>query len=54
MIVFIYDKRESKPYVVLHDVKNIEERDRKITFFLKDETVLEVDKKVYKSTAYQN
>lgn len=54
MKVFIYDKRESKPYVTLANVKSIEETSEKICFILSDYSMFEVEKKYYKSTAYQN
>lgn len=54
MKVFIYDKRESKPYIVLYDVTDVEERDINITFRKKDDTTYSVNKKFYKSTIYQN
>jgi len=54
MKVFIYDKRESKPYLVLFNVTDIEERDNEIAFRKSDDTWYSVNKKFYKSTAYQN
>ncbi len=54
MKVFIYSKRESKPFAVLTNVRSVEERKEKICFHIDDDTALEIDKKHYKSTAYQN
>ena len=54
MKVFIYDKKESKPYLVLSSVQSVEEKEETICFVMADETVIEVSKKMYKSTAYQN
>ena len=54
MKVFIYSKRESKPFAVLTNVHSVEEHKEKICFIIDDATILEVDKKHYKSTAYQN
>ena len=54
MKVFIYDKKESKPYLVLQSVLSVEEKEKTIRFIMEDESVLEISKKVYKSTAYQN
>ena len=54
MKVFIYDKKESKPFAVFSNVVAVEETDRKICFTFEDKSTFEADKKVYKSTAHQN
>ena len=54
MKVFIYDKRHSKPYIVLKDVREIVETKTKICFTFTDTSTLEVEKKKYKTTIYQN
>lgn len=54
MKVFVYDKRESKPYITLTNVKSVEETKTRICFTMEDTSTLEVEKKFYKSTAYQN
>ena len=54
MKVFIYRKRDNSLYVVLTNVREIEDKSQKINFLLEDNSILEVDKKIYKSTAYQN
>lgn len=54
MKVFIYDKKESKPYLVLQSVLSVEEKEKTICFHMPNGSVLEISKKVYKSTAYQN
>ena len=54
MKVFIYDKRESKPYKVLTNVKSVYEYSNTICFVMEDSTAFEVLKKYYKSTVYQN
>ena len=54
MKVFVYDKKESKPYMVFSNVKSIEETKEKICFTFPDTSAYEVDKKYYKTTAYQN
>ena len=54
MKVFIYDKKESKPFAVFTNVIAVEETERKICFTFEDKSTFEADKKVYKSTAYQN
>ena len=54
MKVFVYDKKESKPHMVLNNVVTVEETKAKICFTFSDSSTYEVDKKYYKSTAYQN
>ena len=54
MKVFVYYKRDNKPFVVLNDVKSVEENVKSICFKIDETSILEVDKKTYKSTAYQN
>lgn len=54
MKVFIYDKKESKPYLVLQSVLSVEEKEKTICFTMPNGSVLEISKKFYKSTAYQN
>ncbi len=54
MKVFIYDKKESKPFAVFTNVFAVEETENKICFTFEDKSTFEVDKKLYKSTAYQN
>jgi len=54
MKVFIYNKKDSKPFAMLTNVKAVEETKAKICFTMEDTSTLEVDKKIYKSTAYQN
>ena len=54
MKVFIYDKKESKPFVILHNVKSVEETKTRICFTMEDTRTFEVEKKYYKSTSYQN
>ena len=54
MKVFVYDKRESKPFVTLNNVKSVEETKNRICFTMEDTSTFEVEKKFYKSTVYQN
>ena len=54
MKVFIYDKRFSKPHKVLNEVREITETEKCICFTFTDKSTYEIEKKYYKSTAYQN
>lgn len=54
MKVFVYDKKESKPIACFTNVVSIEEKKSVIRFCLADKSTMEFDKKIYKSTTYQN
>ena len=54
MKVFIYDKKESKPYIILQNVTCVDETKDKIRFTTDVDEIIEIPKKIYKSTCYQN
>lgn len=54
MKVFIYDKKKSKLFATLMDVRSIEETEKHICFTFSDKSTYEIEKKIYKTTAYQN
>ena len=54
MKVFVYYKRDNKLFGVFTNVKSVEETKTKLCLTFEDTSAFEVDKKTYKTTAYQN
>ena len=54
MKVFVYYKNGSEPYIVFDKVTTIEETEKKLCFTFPDKSTFEIDKKQFKTTAYQN
>ena len=54
MKAFVYTKNGSQLIHVIMNVKMVEETKDKINFTTADESTFSFDKKIYKTTSYQN